>query len=214
MKYAVHALILAAVLTGCGEGRAATTDSAPADSLALVRQDSVNRTQPGYFVDSILPMEEQLHRFRAGLPETRELSSGAQSRDALVQSFMRSLESSDTAALVLLAISRAEFAYLVYPESPLSAPPYAQAPDLVWMRHVAASSMGLKRVLDRVPGTRLWLRSSMCSEPPITEGANHIWRDCMVRFAPQGGVMRTMPLFSSIIERQGRFKILSYSNAF
>jgi len=206
--------LLVLFIAGCGEGHAAATDSARADSLARVRQDLVNRALPGYIVDSILPMEEHLRRFRTGLADTREFTSGAGSRDALVKSFMRSLESSDTTALVRLAASRAEFAYLVYPESPLSAPPYAQAPDLVWMRHAAASSTGLKRLLDRVPGTRLWLRSWSCSEPPVIEGANRIWRDCVVRYAPQGGVMQTMQLFSSIIERQGRYKVLSYANAF
>ena len=202
------------LFVGCGESHAAATDSARADSLALVRLDSVNRAQPGYIVDSILPIEEHLRRFRVGLTATRHFDGSAPTRDGLVQSFMRSLESADTAALVRLTISRAEFAYLVYPGSPLSAPPYAQAPDLVWMRHVAASLTGLNRVLGRVPGTRLWLRSWSCSEPPIIEGANRIWRDCMVRFAPQGGVMQTMQLFSSIIEREGQFKILSYANAF
>lgn len=201
------------VMTGCRQGHA-SADSARADSLARVRQDSVNRAQPGYIVDSILPIEEQLRRFRVGLPDTRVFSNGAASREALVQSFMRSLENADTAALVRLAVSRAEFAYLVYPESPLSAPPYEQAPDLVWMRHAAASATGLKRLLARAPGTRLWMRLSSCSEPPLVEGANRIWRDCVVRFAPDGGVIQTTQLFSGIIERQGRFKILSYANAF
>lgn len=214
IKLAVPLFILSAALTGCGEGRAATADSGLADSVARVRQDSINRAQPGYIVDSILPIEEHLRRFRAGVPPVRDFEGGAVSRDLLVQSFMRSLQSADTAALVRLTISRAEFAYLVYPASPLSAPPYAQAPDLVWMRHVAESSTGLTRLLGRVPGTRLWLRTWSCSEPPIIEGANRIWCDCVVRFAPQGGVMQTMQLFSSIIERQGQFKILSYANAF
>lgn len=212
MKLFAIALCLT-MMAGCRQGHAAA-DSARADSLARARQDSVNRAQPGYIVDSILPMKEQLRRFRVGLQETRFLSNGAASREALVQSFMRSLESADTAALVRLAVSRAEFAYLTYPDSPLSAPPYAQAPELVWMRHAAASSTGLKRLLNRVSGTRLWLRSSSCGEPSIVEGANRIWGDCVVRFEPQGGAMQTTQLFSGIIEREGRFKILSYANAF
>jgi len=35
-----------------------------------------------------------------------------------------------------------------------------------------------------------------------------------VRFAKGGGTEQTLQLFASIIERQGRFKILSYANAF
>jgi len=214
MKHSLRGLLFVAVVAGCGEGHAAATDSDRADSLARVRQDSVNRAKPGYIVDSILPVEEQLRRFRAGLSASQELNGAAPSRDLLIRSLFRSLESADTTALVRLTISRAEFAYLVYPESPFSSPPYAQAPDLVWMRHAAASSTGLKRLLGRVAGSPLWLRSWSCREPPTIEGANRIWRDCTVRFAPEAGDMQTLQLFSSIIERQGRFKILSYANAF
>ena len=58
-------------------------DSARADSIALVRQDSINRAQPGYIVDSILPMDEQLRRFRAGLKESpRALNGTAHSKDS------------------------------------------------------------------------------------------------------------------------------------
>ena len=49
---------------------------------------------------------------------------------------------------------------------------------------------------------------------PEKQGLNRLWRDCKVRFAKVGGTEQTLQLFASIIERQGRFKILSYANAF
>ena len=185
------------------------------DSLARVRQDSINRAQPGYIVDSILPMEEQLRRFRADLTVApNALDGGATSQDELVTKFVRSLESADTAQMIRLTISRAEFAYLVFPDSPFSAPPYAQAPDLVWMRHTAASGTGLKRLLARVGGAPMGFRSWSCSPLPEKQGVNRVWGGCKVRFAKGGGAEETLQLFASIIERQGRFKILSYANAF
>jgi hypothetical protein len=85
--------MLAGALAGCGEGHAAAVDSARADSLTRARQDSVNRAQPGYIVDSILPIEEQLRRFRTGLAEApdsfdRDISTA----DQLVRTVIRSLE--------------------------------------------------------------------------------------------------------------------------
>jgi hypothetical protein len=59
MPGALCAVFLGFAIAACGEGHAAAVDSARADSIALVRQDSINRAQPGYVVDSILPMEEQ-----------------------------------------------------------------------------------------------------------------------------------------------------------
>jgi hypothetical protein len=212
---AIRAWILGCAIAACGEGHAASVDSARADSIALVRQDSLNRAQPGYMVDSILPMEEQLRRFRAGLAETpRTLGGNVHSKDQLVHAFVHALESADTAALVRLTLTRAEFAYLVFPESPLSAPPYAQAPDLVWMQQSYASGTGLQRLLHRLGGSPLGFRSLSCDEFPVTEGSNRIWKNCTVRFSPPGASTQTLRLFNGILEREGRFKILSYDNAF
>lgn len=214
MKLSTRSIILAFSLSACGQGYAAT-DSAYADSLARVRQDSDNRAQPGYIVDSILPIEEQLRRFRADVPDTlRRLDGGSSSREELVRSFFRSLAGADTTGLVRLTISRAEFAWLVYPDSPLSAPPYRLAPDLAWMRHAAASGAGLLRLLERLAGSGMQFQSWGCGEAPVQEGANRIWRDCAVRFERPGAEPQTLALFSSIIERNGRFKILSYANGF
>jgi len=200
----------------CGEGHAASfIDSARADSIALVRQDSLSRAQPGYVVDSILPMDEQLRRFRAGLKEPpRGLNGAAHGKDHLMRAFVRALESADTAGLVRLTVTRAEFAYLVFPESPLSAPPYSQAPDLVWMRHSYGTATGLERLLTRLGGSPLGYRSLSCAEVPVIEGSNRIWKDCTVRFSLPGSSIQTLQLFASIIEREGRYKILSYANAF
>lgn len=203
-------------LVGCVEGSAASTaDSARADSVARAEQDSINRAQTTYVVDSILPMEEQLRRFRAGLADAPSTLVGAsESREALVQRFARAVSEADTAALVRLTISRAEFAYLVYPDSPLSAPPYRQAPDLAWMRHVAASSTGASRLLARLGGAPLLVDRWRCREQPDIEGRNRIWRDCVVRFTSDEADPQELQLFASVIERQGRFKILSYANGF
>ena len=208
-------LILLGAVIGCGEGHAAANESPPTDSVALAQQDSINRAQPGYVIDSILPIAEQLRRFRTGLGDTlRGFEHGATSTAALVRMFVQALETSDTTALVRLTISRAEFAWLVYPDSPLSAPPYRQAPDLAWMRHSGASAGGLERLLDRLGGSELGLQSWSCADAPSNEGANRIWRHCVVRFQRAESGQRTLRLFSSIIERQGQFKILSYANGF
>ena len=211
----IRFFVLACLVSGCGEGHAAATDSAYADSVARVWQDSINRAQPGYVVDSILPVEEELRRFRTITPDTlHSFAGGATTRDELVRQFAEGLADTDTSALARLTISRAEFAWLVYPDSPLTAPPYRLAPNLAWMRHAAASGAGLTRLLERLGGSSFRMESWSCQVGPVREGANRIWRDCAVRFGKPGREQRTLRLFSSIIERQGRFKILSYANGF
>ena len=90
-------------------------------------------------------MEEQLRRFRADLTEApRVLERRRAARDQLVHDVRASARIRGHRGLIRLTISKAEFAYLVFPDSPLSAPPYAQAPDLVWMRHAYSSGDGTR----------------------------------------------------------------------
>jgi hypothetical protein len=44
------------------------------------------------------------------------------------------------------------------------------------------------------------------------QGANKIWTDCSVRFVDTLGNTKTTKLFGSIIERERRFKFVSYVN--
>ena len=66
--------------------------------------------ESGRVVDSILPREEALRRFREGLAPVDSLAGGAGSRDELVAAFVRGIAAADTAAIARMAVSRAEFA--------------------------------------------------------------------------------------------------------
>src|SRR5688572_3108316 len=97
------------VATGCSPARdepataRSPQDSVLADSIARARQDSINRRLPGYVVDSILPVEEELRRFRLAVREqgastgtdtndiVTALTSGSDSREALVRRFIKAL---------------------------------------------------------------------------------------------------------------------------
>jgi hypothetical protein len=176
-------------------------------------QDSINRAQPGYIIDSILPVEEHLRRFRVGLDTLRRLEGGAASADELVSTVVSAVARADTATLVRLAVSRAEFAWLVYPDSPLSAAPYRQAPDIAWLQHSLAGGSGLTRLLAKLGGRPITLAKWWCAPAARLEGHNRIWTGCSVRFLEHGAEAE-LQLFASIVERQGRFKILTYANAF
>src|SRR5688572_10152652 len=99
------------------------------DSIARVRQDSLNRAQPGYVIDSVLPVEEEIRRFQATLGDRPyALSGGAADRTSLVRSFVEAIERHDERALQRLVVDRAEFGYLIYPDSPNTRPPYRLSP--------------------------------------------------------------------------------------
>ena len=169
--------------------------------------------QPWVLVDSILPMEVQLARFRHGLPVATALNNGARSADDLVRQFLTAVVKADTAALAGLTLSRSEYAWLYFPTSVYAAAPYELPPDLAWTLSTAASEKGASRVIRRLSGARLHFHGFRCGQE-ADEGPNRFWRQCTVDFEhpAEGRVSRR--LFGSIMERDGRYKFLSYANDF
>lgn len=195
--------------------RLAVRDSVRADSLARVRQDSINRTLPGYVVDSILPVDEQLRRFRASIPgdSATHFAHASSSRDALVKRFGDALAASDSLAMRDMLITAREFADLFYPESQFTKPPLREAPAVVWMTIQNPSASGFRRLLRRVAGTSIRVAGYTCDPNPQHYGANTLW-NCQVKVPDLKGNVTLHRYFGSIVERHGEFKFLSYKNEF
>ena len=113
-----------------------------------------------------------------------------------------------------MAISRAEYGYLYYPTSAYARKPYELAPDVAWLLSSQSGEKGLTRLVQRLSGRVLRSSGYRCGQPS-TEAKNRIWRDCTVTFIdPATSITVTRQLFGSIIEREGRFKLLSFANDF
>ena len=191
-----------------GSARDAVSSVASGSTVA----DTSHRARPGYVVDSILPVEEELRRFRVGLTSAPvAFTSDASSRDALVRHLFAALSSADTSTLRALVLSRAEFAYLVYPSSPYTHAPYRQPPGVVWMQLQSENARGVHRLLERARGYRYL--GHRCARPEH-EGANTLWRQCRARIVRPSGDTVSMRLFGVIVERAGRFKFASYETDF
>jgi hypothetical protein len=197
-------IVLAALVAACSSGAAHEPrrgeQSSAADNPASTR-----------VVDSIFPLEEALRRFRANLPEVTALEGGAPSRNELVAAFIAALRTRDTAALRMLVVSRAEFAWLYYPTSVFSRDPYYQMPQLTWSLNLVDSEKGIARALERFGGDQLHPSGYRCPDIPRMDGAFRFWDGCQVRVQSRGEV-RDLRLFGSIAEYGGRFKFYSYAN--
>jgi len=209
-------------LLGCDSAKTADghvpsrTDSARADSSARARQDSINRASPGYVVDSVLPVEEEIRRFRAavGGEAAVELRDGSDSRAELVERFVRDIAAADTTDLKRAALSPREFVDLIYPTSPNTHPPYRQSPSFVWMQISGQSASGLTRAIQRRAQQRLTYAGHACDPNAEVQGPNRLWLKCSVRLVSPAGDTTTQRLFGTIVERGGRFKFVSYANQF
>ena len=191
-----------------------STAAAPAESLARARQDSIDRARPDYVVDSIFSPAEELQRFRSGLGDSlTALDGGAPSREALVRAFVRAVEASDREALGGLLVTRHEYADLVFASSEYARPPMQSKPEVAWMLLTNENGKAIVRLLDRLGGRPLGYASHRCAESR-REGANRVWTECTVRHARAQGDTVDAPLFASVLERDGRFKLYSLANPF
>ena len=166
----------------------------------------------GRVVDSALPREEALRRFREKLPQVDSLVGGTKSRDELVVAYLRALAASDTAALARLAVTRAEFAWLYYPTTPMGKSPYDLEPGLMWFLHTERGDRGLTKVLQLYGGRPMSLVGYDCGADASHEGENTVYGPCTVRWRTTDGDTLAVRLFNQILERSGRFKFLSYGN--
>lgn len=195
-------LTLAAVLSGAACGG---PGGAPAGAAAA-------EDRPPVHVDSIFPIEEEIRRFRLDLPEVEELETGAAaSRDELVARFVTALEREDTAALRTMAVSRAEFAWLWYPHTQYTHKPYELGPALLWFQFQQNSEKGISRALRTWGGLPLGFEGYECAEGAQME-RNRQWEDCRLHIRDSDGNLVKKRLFGAILERDGRFKFLGYSN--
>lgn len=163
-------------------------------------------------VDSVIPREEALRRFRAGLPEVESLTNGRPSRDQLVHDFVRALETRDTAALRAMELSKAEFAWLYYPTNPQGLPPYDLSPSLMWFMLQERSAQGMGHLLEERAGAPLHVAGYSCDSTASVEGANRVYGPCLLQRVQAPGDTSGERLFSLILERGGRFKFVSYAN--
>ena len=190
---------------------ACTSEPNPgSDSTGAAAPTTVSAVTPAY-VDSILPIEEELRRFRADLADTaRSLRGGTSSRDALVRRFVASIESTDTAAVRAMLLTAAEFAWLYYPTSLNATPPYELGPGLAWFQLQNGSSKGISRAWQRFAGRPLGVVGHECPAP-VRQGDNTVWDGCrLVRVVD--GDTTSIRLFGTIVQHGGEFKFLSYAN--
>jgi hypothetical protein len=208
-------LLFILVLVGaCDRANAGRTEAASAASAAAGAVDTSRPwRKPGDKIDSILPMPEYLRRFRQGMVEPARLSGGAESRDELARRFLAALSARDASAFADLAVSRAEFAWLVFPHHLYHNPPYELDPDIFWIQLKAGSAEGLGATLQRYGGARLTLLGQSCQRDTvqIKSGPVRVWSACELRFRAGDSVL-TRRLFGSIVERDGRLKLLSFAN--
>lgn len=193
------------LLLACsGDRTPSATAAAAADSAPPAAQR----------IDSVVPREVAIERFREGTRQVTAFEGGASSRDALVKSWAKAIETADTTALQRMLINRDEFAWLYYPTASQGLPPYDLSPSLLWFMTEGQSTKGLRRLLQERAGKPMRMIGYNCDPKPTIEGANTVWGPCELKRVKAPGDTVQERLFGLIVQRGGEWKFLSYTGRF
>lgn len=192
---------------------AAATGALACGGADAERADAPRDLPPGAIIDSALPIDTLLARFRATIPDTpTTLAGGERSPERLTRSLLGAISAHDTATIRRLVLSRAEFAWLYYPHTRYTRRPYELGPALLWIQVSENSEKGIVRLLRRYGGSTLRFDALACPDSAATEGPNTLIGPCRVTFAAADSAARTLQVFGSIIARDGQYKFVSYAN--
>src|SRR5690606_17827531 len=98
--------------------------------------------------------------------------------DALLRRYWATLVRGDSLSLTPLVLSKAEFAYLYFPES--DEPDNGMQPHVSWLLLSNNSGRGLVRALTRAADQDSTLLGTTCSQAPSTAGVNRLHGPCAV----------------------------------
>ena len=117
----------------------------------------------------------------------------------------------DNEALDRLTLSRAEFGYLYYPESPYPEPPFRISPDLLWFMVEQNSAKGAAAAADYFAQRNATYAGHDCS-PARPEGSNLLWGPCFVTLRWPDGRDDVQRIANAVVQREGRFKMVGLDN--
>lgn len=134
------------------------------------------------------------------------------SADELARGVAQGLAANDREALDRFRISREEYMAVVWPELPVSKiEQWKSQSGFVWSQHAAKSDAGLRMIIARFGGKTLTVRSVTCKTPAQEYATFKLHVRPAVELVDQSGAKQVDPVFGTIIEHAGRFKVFSYS---
>ena len=129
---------------------------------------------------------------------------------ALGHAVLAALADEDADYLASLALSELEFRTVVWPELPSSRPERGLPFEYVWGDLHQKSTNGLRRLVARHGGRRYTLRAAAFRGETTPYETYRVHREAVLDLLDEEGTELTLPLFGSILERDGEFKLFSY----
>lgn len=140
-----------------------------------------------------------------------ELTGGASSIDSLMILFVDGLNRRDSTLLSKLLISEYEHNELLLPEFYLHYPAVTKEnQDVIWTNLSNRTLKGFLYLMGNMTG-KSFRYETVIFEDPVEEYKTYsIHTNSIITLSDSTGKKRDLKLFGSVVEKNGRFKLLSY----
>jgi hypothetical protein len=142
--------------------------------------------------------------------KNRVLSNSFKLPQDLFDNLLLALEKKDTMALIGMMITEKEFKEWLWWEFPASRPEVNAPVDFVWGNHAQNASKGLRLALRKYGGKKLVYVSHRFEEGEDKYQTFIIHTKTRVMVADSTGAEQEIKEFGSVVEMNGRYKLLSY----
>jgi hypothetical protein len=142
--------------------------------------------------------------------KSRMLSNSFKLQQELFDKLLEALERKDTAALIGMMISEKEFKEWLWWEFPASRPEANIPIDFAWENHIRNSAKGLRMALRDYGGKKLYYASHRFEEGEDKYQSFIIHTKTRVTVVDSMGKEEELKVFGSVVEMNGRYKLLSY----
>ena len=132
------------------------------------------------------------------------------SPDAVAEAVLAAVADRDSVTLEALSLSELEFRTVVWPELPSSRPERGLPFDYVWGDLRQKSTNAMRRLINRHAGKRYSLAGIEFEGETTPYETYRVHRETMLTLRDEAGEQLRLPLFGSILEREGEFKLFSY----
>jgi hypothetical protein len=144
-------------------------------------------------------------------PWRGRLQNGAHSQEALAREILQAIATGDLRAMKDLSLSKEEFQRFVWPELPVSNPKTNVSLDYVWNDVYFRSMVHMQRWFGELKGKKIELVWVVHRGKTENYASHRAYSDMEVVIREAGGEEKPYPLFGTLIEMDGLWKVYSYA---
>jgi hypothetical protein len=195
------------LFTGCGKNKAVPQNSNKPTITAADREKEIERARgeaQAYLAAN--PPASVTAKAKSG---TRSLANAQVSPEALSRNFLKALANKDMESIKALRLTKDEFCQYVFPELPSSKMPNVTC-DFVWQQATLKSLSGLSEMYPEHQGKRYEFVALRFEKGIDNYPTYKVHKETHLVVKDETGQQQELRLFGSILEMDGRYKLISF----